>query len=76
MLGFVGEDELSLVLQWLDDVELTYTHGPTNLNWKNIMKTIKEDKRFYFETDEFGERKDVGWDFLKVNHCSAPARLP
>eukprot|EP00935_MAST-01C_sp_MAST-1C-sp1_P000632 g632.t1 len=69
-ISAVSMTDLEGVKEWLDDIELTYTSGTTNLNWKNIMKTIKvevSDGRFYFDTDENGEKKDVGWDFLKMD---------
>lgn len=53
------------IQDWLNDVEITYTAGVQSMNWTNIMNTIvKPDVRFYFDTDEYGEKKPAGWKFL------------
>jgi len=55
------------IQEWLTDMEITYTEGPMNLNWKSIMGTVKEDERFYMNTeeDEITE-KEAGWEFLRM----------
>merc|ERR1719221_296197 len=59
--------ELESIKEWLDDIEITFTTGTANLNWKSIMNTVKEDPRFYLDTDEDGESKPAGWEFLRMD---------
>ena len=33
-------------------MEITYTQGPMNLNWKFIMQTVAGDDRFYMNTED------------------------
>lgn len=55
------------VQEWLTDMELTYTEGPMNLNWKQIMNTVNDDDRFYLDTEEDEvTEKDAGWEFLRM----------
>jgi nucleosome binding factor SPN SPT16 subunit len=52
---------------WLTDMEITYTEGPMNLNWKQIVNTIKDDDRFYMDTEEDEvTKKEAGWEFLRL----------
>jgi nucleosome binding factor SPN SPT16 subunit len=52
---------------WLTDMEITYTEGPMNLNWKQIINTIKDDDRFYMDTEEDEvTKKEAGWEFLRL----------
>jgi nucleosome binding factor SPN SPT16 subunit len=55
------------IQDWLTDMEITYTEGPMNLNWKTLMETIKGEDRFYHDTeeDEITE-KEAGWSFLRM----------
>ena len=47
-------------------MEITYTEGPMNLNWKQLMNTVKDDDRFYMDTQEDEVTpKDQGWTFLR-----------
>jgi nucleosome binding factor SPN SPT16 subunit len=73
-INAIAMHDLEGIKEWLDDIELTYTSGSTNMNWKAIMKVVKAEDRFYFDTDEDGEQKDVGWDFLKVQ-CTPAVHL-
>lgn len=55
------------ICEWLTDMEITYTMGPMNLNWKQIMNTVKEDDRFYENTEEDEvTEKEAGWEFLRM----------
>lgn len=55
------------IQEWLTDMEITYTEGPMNLNWKQIMNTIKDDDRFYMNTEEDSvTEKEAGWEFLRM----------
>lgn len=48
-------------------MEITYTQGPMNLNWKQIMQTINGDDRFYMNTEEDEvTEKEAGWEFLRL----------
>lgn len=55
------------IQEWLTDMELSYTEGPMNLNWKQLMNTVKDDERFYMDTQEDEVTpKDQGWAFLRL----------
>jgi nucleosome binding factor SPN SPT16 subunit len=49
---------LEHVKDWLDSVDIPFSEGPVNLSWPQIMKTIQEDPKGFFE--ETG-----GWSFLQ-----------
>ena len=53
------------IQDWLNDVEITFTSGVQSMNWAKIMSdVVKCDPRFYYDTDENGEKKPAGWTFL------------
>jgi nucleosome binding factor SPN SPT16 subunit len=55
------------IQEWLTDMEITYTEGPMNLNWKQIMNAVKDDDRFYMTTEEDEvTNRDAGWEFLRM----------
>ena len=55
------------VQDWLTDMEITYTQGPMNLNWKQIIQTVGADDRFYMTTEEDEvTEKEAGWEFLRL----------
>ena len=66
-VDMIPHEEKDSIQEWLTDMDITYTQGPMNLNWKSIMATVAEDDRFYLNTeeDEFTE-KEAGWSFLRV----------
>jgi hypothetical protein len=45
--------QLDTIQEWLTDLSITFTAGPMNLNWKNLIPTITEDDRFW---DDVGVR--------------------
>ena len=48
-------------------MEISYTEGPMNLNWKQIMQTVAQDDRFYMNTEEDEvTEKEAGWEFLRM----------
>ena len=48
-------------------MEISYTEGPMNLNWKQIMSTVAGDDRFYMDTEEDEvTAKEAGWEFLRM----------
>lgn len=55
------------IQDWLTDMELSFTEGSMNLNWKSLMALVAADDRFYMNTeeDEVSE-KDAGWSFLRM----------
>lgn len=66
-VDMIPNDEKDSIQDWLTDMEISYTEGPMNLNWKQIMMTVAGDERFYMNTheDEVTE-KDAGWEFLRM----------
>mmetsp|Transcript_43988 Transcript_43988/g.93660 ORF Transcript_43988/g.93660 Transcript_43988/m.93660 type:complete len:1062 (-) Transcript_43988:138-3323(-) len=55
------------IQEWLTDMEISYTEGPMNLNWKQIMATVAGDDRFYMDTEEDEiTPKEAGWEFLRM----------
>ncbi len=49
-------------------MEISYTEGPMNLNWKQIMQTVEGDDRFYMDTEEDEvTAKEAGWEFLRMH---------
>ncbi|KAL3670335.1 hypothetical protein V7S43_004646 [Phytophthora oleae] len=65
-ISAVSMSELERIKEWLDDIDICFTTGTANLNWKSIMSTIKGDHRFYLDTDDDGVPKPAGWEFLKM----------
>ena len=66
-VDMIPNDDKESLQEWLTDMEITYTEGPMNLNWKSIMNTIKEDDRFYMDTEEDEvTEKEAGWEFLRM----------
>jgi len=55
------------IQEWLTSMDITYTEGPMNLNWKSILSTAKEDDRFYMNTeDDEYTKKEAGWEILRM----------
>ena len=46
--------------EWLTDLGITFTAGPMNLNWKNLLMTINDDDHFWDDVDEYGVSKPQG----------------
>eukprot|EP00814_Leptocylindrus_danicus_P021946 CAMPEP_0116031984 /NCGR_PEP_ID=MMETSP0321-20121206/17892_1 /TAXON_ID=163516 /ORGANISM="Leptocylindrus danicus var. danicus, Strain B650" /LENGTH=373 /DNA_ID=CAMNT_0003507319 /DNA_START=210 /DNA_END=1331 /DNA_ORIENTATION=- len=66
-VDMVGNDDKDSIQDWLTDMEISFTEGPMNLNWKQIMNTISGDDRFYEETeDDLVTPKEAGWEFLRM----------
>lgn len=47
------------VKDWLDSVDIPFSEGPVNLSWPQIMKTINDNPKRFFE--------DGGWSFLMLD---------
>lgn len=66
-IDMIPNGDKDSVQEWLTDMEITYTEGPMNLNWKQIMSTVKDDDRFYMDTEEDEvTEKEAGWEFLRM----------
>ncbi len=66
-IDMIPNGDKDAVQEWLTDMEITYTEGPMNLNWKQIMNTVKDDDRFYQDTEEDEvTEKEAGWEFLRM----------
>jgi len=61
---------LETIRKWLyDKGDITFTAGSSALNWKNVMEGVYqeiEDGIFWENKDLDGEKKDLGWNFLKL----------
>ena len=67
-VDMIGNDDKESIQDWLTDMEISFTEGPMNLNWKSIMSTIQGDDRFYEDTEEdLITPKEAGWTFLRMN---------
>lgn len=62
---------LDAIKEWLDDIDIVFTAGPATLNWKEVIKTVREDERFYLATEEDGTPKPAGWEFLKMDNSGS-----
>jgi len=66
-IDMIPNADKDAVQDWLTDMEISYTAGPMNLNWKSIMSTVAEDDRFYMDTEEDEiTKKEAGWSFLRM----------
>eukprot|EP00548_Thalassiothrix_antarctica_P007330 CAMPEP_0194136608 /NCGR_PEP_ID=MMETSP0152-20130528/6618_1 /TAXON_ID=1049557 /ORGANISM="Thalassiothrix antarctica, Strain L6-D1" /LENGTH=1170 /DNA_ID=CAMNT_0038833343 /DNA_START=378 /DNA_END=3890 /DNA_ORIENTATION=- len=66
-IDMIDNSDRDAIQDWLTDMEITYTAGPMNLNWKQIIQTVAQDERFYMDTEEDEvTAKEAGWDFLRM----------
>lgn len=66
-VDMIPNTEKNSIQDWLTDMEISYTEGPMNLNWKSLMATVAGDDRFYMDTAEDGyTEKEAGWSFLRM----------
>jgi len=66
-IDMIPNGDKEAIQDWLTDMEITYTEGPMNLNWTQIMNTVKQDDRFYMNTEEDEvTKKEAGWEFLRM----------
>lgn len=66
-IDMIPNGDKDSICEWLTDMEITYSEGPMNLNWKQIMNTVKDDDRFYENTEEDEvTEKEAGWEFLRM----------
>jgi len=66
-INAIPMNELDAIQEWLTDCSLTYTAGQASMSWKSVMNLVKNDARFYLETDENDESKPAGWQFLQAD---------
>jgi nucleosome binding factor SPN SPT16 subunit len=66
-IDMIDNGDKDAIQDWLTDMEITYTEGPMNLNWKQIIQTVASDDRFYMNTEEDEVTdKEAGWEFLRL----------
>lgn len=66
-VDMIPNEDKDSIQEWLTDMEISYTEGPMNLNWKQIMATVEGDDRFYMDTEEDEvTEKEAGWEFLRM----------
>jgi len=66
-VDMIPNEDKDSIQEWLTDMEISYTEGPMNLNWKQIMSTVAGDDRFYMDTEEDEvTAKEAGWEFLRM----------
>merc|ERR1711935_1326139 len=66
-VDMIPNGDKDAIQEWLTDMDITYTEGPMNLNWKSILSTAKEDDRFYMNTeDDEYTKKEAGWEILRM----------
>ena len=69
-INAIPMDQLDLVKEWLNDINVCFTAGPMNLNWKTVMNAVRVETKggvFWKDEDEDGNPKDVGWRFLEMH---------
>ena len=69
-INAIPMDQLDLVKEWLNDINVCFTAGPMNLNWKRVMTAVREETKdgvFWKDKFEDGNPKDVGWRFLEMH---------
>ena len=66
-VDMIPNGDKDAIQEWLTDMDITYTEGPMNLNWKSILTTAKDDDRFYMSTeDDEYSKKEAGWEILRM----------
>ncbi|KAJ1431655.1 FACT complex subunit-domain-containing protein [Ochromonadaceae sp. CCMP2298] len=55
------------IQDWLNMVEITYTQGPRNLNWPDVLKGAKQERAYFYDTvDDEGVERSAGWLCLSI----------
>jgi len=67
LVNAIPMEEFDAIQEWLTDCSLTYTAGQASMAWKSLMNLIRNDNRFYEDSDENGEPKPAGWQFLQAD---------
>jgi len=62
MISLIPVENLESIKEWLDECNIKYYEGPANLNWKQILQTIRENPKKFWE--------DGGWNFLNTESSS------
>ena len=67
-IDMIDNGDKDSIQDWLTDMQVAYTEGPMNLNWKQLMATVAQDDRFYMDTEEDDVTpKPAGWSFLVMD---------
>ncbi|KAJ1332209.1 hypothetical protein BSLG_008871 [Batrachochytrium salamandrivorans] len=59
-INTIPVNQVETVREWLDSSDIPFSEGPVNLSWPQIMKTINDDPKAFYE--EAG-----GWSFLQID---------
>lgn len=59
-ISSIAMDKLDIIESWLDNIDMTFTEGIANLNWK-LTITAADDPLFWEDRDEDGNPKAIGW---------------
>lgn len=62
-MGIIQAHILLVMQDWLTSIEIKYYESKVNLNWKNILKSIKEDPEAFVEAG--------GWGFLDAEQSDS-----
>ncbi|KAJ1341621.1 hypothetical protein BSLG_003810 [Batrachochytrium salamandrivorans] len=62
-INTIPVNQVETVREWLDSSDIPFSEGPVNLSWPQIMKTINDDPKAFYE--EAG-----GWSFLQIDGSS------
>jgi len=61
-ISAIPVQSLDPIKEWLDECNIKYYEGPTSLNWKTLLSTIRADPKKFWE--------DGGWNFLNNDSSS------
>jgi nucleosome binding factor SPN SPT16 subunit len=70
-ISAIDSKYMDIIMDWLNEIEMTFTRGKLGMNWVEMMRIAKEfrdDGTFYSDKDLDGNKKPVGWSFLSVEH--------
>lgn len=59
-ISSIAMDKLDMIETWLDNIDMTFTEGIANLNWK-LTITAADDPLFWEDHDEDNNPKAIGW---------------
>ena len=63
LISICARCPFALLQDWLTSIEIKFYESKVNLNWKNILKSIKEDPEGFIE--------DGGWSFLDAEQSDS-----
>ena len=59
----IQSQSLETIKDWMTSIEMKFYESKVNLNWKNILKSIKEDPEGFVESG--------GWNFLDADQSDS-----